>query len=303
MTCFAGPTFYRTCETDSFTIRPGLVVQLSRHPPMTPLSLDFEIQDSPLIFGFMLAGSNHCTYSHGSLRGTTRLHTCGGNGIAFLSETTGTMRCDGGMLRLSILVEREFLFPYVAEAPAGIIPKQLEYALEGRKTAFQWAGKHSARKRRLLADIVTSAYAGPLRNLHREIRILELIETQLTEYLAGDSSRERTAPLSPSDIRHIKEAREILVRDMENPPTLARLARMAGIGEKKLKTGFKQIFGLPVFEYFRNYRMETARELLAAGDMNVTEIAMRIGYQSLGHFSQAFFRRYGMTPKKWQRRR
>ena len=58
-----------------------------------------------------------------------------------------------------------------------------------------------------------------------------------------------------------------------------------------------------MFEYFRNYRMETARELLAAGDMNVTEIAMRIGYQSLGHFSQAFFRRYGMTPKKWQRRR
>ena len=189
-------------------------MQLSRHPPMTPLSLDFEIQDSPLIFGFMLAGSNHCTYSHGSLRGTTRLHTC------------------GGMLRLSILVEREFLFPYVAEAPASIIPKQLEYALEGRKTAFQWAGKHSARKRRLLADIVTSAYAGPLHNLHREIRTLELIETQLTEYLAGDSSRERTAPLSPSDIRHIKEAREILVRDMENPPTLARLARMAGIGEK-----------------------------------------------------------------------
>ena len=75
---------------------------------------------------------------------------------------------------------------------------------------------------------------------------------------------------------------------------------MVGVGEKKLKVGFKQVFGLPVFEYFRNYRMEVARELLAAGDMNVTEIGVHIGYQSLSHFSHKFFKRYGVTPKKFQ---
>lgn len=46
--------------------------------------------------------------------------------------------------------------------------------------------------------------------------------------------------------------------------------------------------------------MEVARELLAAGDMNVTEIGVHIGYQSLSHFSHEFFKRYGVTPKKFQ---
>lgn len=95
----------------------------------------------------------------------------------------------------------------------------------------------------------------------------------------------------------------MLVRDMENPPSLAQLAKMAGLSEKKLKMGFKQVFGLPVFEYFRNYRLEIARELLASGGMNVTEVGMHIGYQNLSHFSHEFFRRYGVTPKKFHRKR
>lgn len=302
MTRFAGAAFHRRCVTTSLTIRPGLVAQISQRPPGDPLSLEFEIEDSPIIFGFMVSGSNRCGYRRGPLRGTTRLHTSGSNGISRLSDTAGIMTCGGGMCRLSLLTETAFLYPYLAATPAGI-PRRLECLLEGRGAAFQWTGKHCARKLRLLADIVTSAYVGPLRALHREIRALELMELQLGEYLARDSARQRTASLSPSDTGRIREAREILVRDMENPPTLARLARMAGIGEKKLKTGFRQVFGLPVFEYFRNYRMEVARQLLASGAMNVTEAGTYVGYQSLGHFSQAFFRRYGVTPGQWRRGR
>ena len=58
LTLFAGPGFYRTCGTDSFMLRPGLVLQLSQLPPTNPLCVEFEIQSSPLIFGFMLTGSN-----------------------------------------------------------------------------------------------------------------------------------------------------------------------------------------------------------------------------------------------------
>lgn len=299
LTLFAGPGFYRTCGTDSFMLRPGLVLQLSQLSPTDPLHMEFEIQSSPLIFGFMLTGSNHCSYKHGALSGTTQLHTSGSNSITYLSDTVGNMRCKGGMRRLSIIMDKDFLYPYLVAEHTNI-PKQLERVFEGRKTAFQWIGKNSAQKIRLIADIVTSAYAGTLRKLHMEIRTLELIETQLIEYLSTQNGYERTVSLSPSDVRRIKEARELLVQDMESPPTLAQLAKMVGVGEKKLKVGFKQVFGLPVFEYFRNYRMEVARELLAAGDMNVTEIGVHIGYQSLSHFSHEFFKRYGVTPKKFQ---
>ena len=62
LTLFAGPGFYRTCGTDSFMLRPGLVLQLSQLSPTDPLHMEFEIQSSPLIFGFMLTGSNHCSH-------------------------------------------------------------------------------------------------------------------------------------------------------------------------------------------------------------------------------------------------
>lgn len=299
---FAGPGFYRTCGTDSFMLRPGLVLQLSQLPPTNPLCVEFEIQSSPLIFGFMLTGSNHCSYKHGALSGTKQLHTSGSNSITYLSDTVGNMRCKGGMRRLSIIMNKDFLYPYLV-AEHSNITKQLECVLEGRKTAFQWIGSHSTRKMRLVADIVTSDYSGILHKLYMETRTLELIEIQLIEYLSSNNSYERTISLSASDIRRIKDVRELLVRDMENPPSIAQLAKMAGLSEKKLKMGFKQVFGLPVFEYFRNYRLEIARELLASGGMNVTEVGMHIGYQNLSHFSHEFFRRYGVTPKKFHRKR
>lgn len=302
LTLFAGPGFYRACGTDSFMLRPGLVLQLSQLPATNPLCMEFEIHDSPLIFGFMLTGSNHCCYRYGSLRGTTQLHTGGSNSITYLPDTAGTMMSKGGMRRLSIITDSKFLYPYLMEINIKI-PQQLERVFECRKTAFQWIGTHNNRKMSLVADITTRAYSGFLHKLHMEIRTLELIEMQLIEYLSGNNTYDQTVPLSASDIRRIKEARELLVRDMENPPSLAQLAKMAGLGEKKLKTGFKQVFGLPVFEYFRNYRLGIARELLASGGMNVTEVGMYIGYQSLSHFSHEFFKRYGVTPKKFQRKR
>ena len=106
--------------------------------------------------------------------------------------------------------------------------------------------------------------------------------------------------LAASDVSRVRDAREILLQDMENPPSMTQLARMAGINEKKLKYGFKQVFGMPVFEYFRNYRLEMARDLLASGIMSVTEVGVHIGYQSLSHFSEEFRKKFGVTPKKFQ---
>ncbi len=297
ITSFAGAEIYTMTGAEPFGLRPGLAVQLAHVAPAATYRTEFAIQDSPIIFGFMLAGLNHCHYSEGVLRNTKGMHDGGSNRITYLPETAGSMECRGGMHRLSIIASREFLEPYLS-AETAKVPQALTGALSGRKDAFQWAGQRSIRKMRLVADMFTCSYSGPLRRLHLETRALELIGLQLAEYLAPGSPVALPA-LKVSDISRIKEAREILVQDMENPPSMAQLARMAGIGEKKLKCGFKQVFGVPVFEYFRNYRLEIARELLASGIMNVTEAGMHIGYQNLSHFSEEFRKKYGVTPKRF----
>ena len=285
---------------ESFRLRPGLALHIAHVSPAATFRTQFAIQDSPIIFGFMLAGLNHCRYEEGTLRNTKRIHGSGSNRITYLPDTVGTLECKRGMHRLSIIVEREFLEPYLS-LEGNRVPRSLADALAGKKEAFQWAGQHNAQKMRLVADIFTGSYTGALRKLYLETRVLELMGMQLSEYL----SPALPAPLptlKASDVDRIREAREILIQDMENPPSLAQLARMAGINEKKLKSGFKQVFGSPVFEYFRNYRLEIARELLASGIMSVTEVGMHIGYQNLSHFSEEFHKKYGMPPKKYQER-
>ncbi|MEA4855394.1 AraC family transcriptional regulator [Solidesulfovibrio sp.] len=156
----------------------------------------------------------------------------------------------------------------------------------------------------LLSQIIQNNYSGAVQKLFLESLVLELMAWQLHECLdtASADSQDR-CPLKKTDVERIRAARELLLRDFDHPPSVAMLARMVGINEKKLKAGFKQVFGQPVFESFRDYRLERAREMLVSGAVTVSEAAYQIGYQSLSHFSRAFRERYGLNPKEYGRLR
>ena len=49
----------------------------------------------------------------------------------------------------------------------------------------------------------------------------------------------------------------------------------------------------------RRLRIERACEELDSGKMNVTEVALEVGYQSLSHFAKAFREETGESPSKW----
>ncbi len=282
--------------SETIQLRPGLVVHLSHVTPESVHQARFSILASPVIFGFMLAGMNHCRYEEGPLRKKECIHSSGSNGITYLPETCGLLECKGGMHRVSIYTLPEFLEPYL-ELETNRQPRELMRALQQKNEPLQWIGERNPHKMRLVSEILANAYATPLRNLFLESRALDLIGMQLAEYLGQESAAAVAPVCSMAEIRRIKDARDLLVQDLQNPPSMVQLARLAGMNEKKLKSGFKQIFGTPIFTYFRNYRLETAYELLASGQMNVTEAGMHIGYQSLSHFSQEFRKKYGMLPK------
>ncbi len=65
-----------------------------------------------------------------------------------------------------------------------------------------------------------------------------------------------------------------------------------------LKRAYRIVFGVPVYEYARNQRLQRARALLSEGELSVGEVAVRVGYQSLSWFSLAFKRKFGMLPRE-----
>ncbi len=102
-----------------------------------------------------------------------------------------------------------------------------------------------------------------------------------------------------TNVTKIKKAKDIIISRMAEPPSLQELADEIGLSLKKLKDGFKQIYGDSVFSFLFDYKMEVARKLLESGDNNVNEVGLRVGYSTSSHFIAAFKKKYGTTPKKY----
>ncbi|MGC1471134.1 MAG: AraC family transcriptional regulator [Psychroserpens sp.] len=102
-----------------------------------------------------------------------------------------------------------------------------------------------------------------------------------------------------TNVKKIRKAKDIMIARMAEPPTLQELSEEIGLSLKKLKEGFKQIYGDSVFSFLFDYKMEVARKLLEAGNHNVNEVGLKVGYSTSSHFIAAFKKKYGTTPKKY----
>ena len=101
------------------------------------------------------------------------------------------------------------------------------------------------------------------------------------------------------NVRKIRNAKKIVLERMTNPPSLQDLADEIGLSLKKLKEGFKQLYGSTVYQFILDHKMNHARQLLGSGSYNVNEVALQLGYSNSSHFIDAFKKKFGTTPKKY----
>lgn len=101
------------------------------------------------------------------------------------------------------------------------------------------------------------------------------------------------------NMRKIKHAKEIITSRLVDPPSLNDLALEIGLSLKKLKEGFKEVYGDTVYGFALDHKMDYARQLLDSGQYNVNEVGLKVGYSTGSHFISAFRKKYGTTPKKY----
>ena len=142
-------------------------------------------------------------------------------------------------------------------------------------------------------------------NMHKSIKKLYL-KGKAYELLSlyfnrsGDADIEQCPFLVDEDnVLKIRRAKDIVIANMAEPPSLQELANEVGLNIKKLKEGFKQIYGDSVFSFLFDYKMEYARKLLESGSYNVNEVGHKVGYSTASHFIAAFKKKFGTTPKKY----
>jgi len=79
------------------------------------------------------------------------------------------------------------------------------------------------------------------------------------------------------------------------------VCRAAGLSATAFKERFRRYTGMPVMEYYRRLRIEEARKLLRAGELNSAQIADALGYSSAAAFCRQFKRIMKLTPGEYLR--
>lgn len=122
--------------------------------------------------------------------------------------------------------------------------------------------------------------------------------TTLLSHFFGQLASGQTEKINAIEREKLFLAKDILVNNLDNPPTLSELSLQIGLNTYNLKKNFKELFGTPVFKYLQNERLKTAHELISSQNATVQEAAWQVGYDSLGSFSNAFEKKYGYRPSQ-----
>ena len=112
-----------------------------------------------------------------------------------------------------------------------------------------------------------------------------------------DHARSEASFLRARDLKKICDARDYLTRNFVKPPRIRELARLVGVNQTKLKSGFRGITGKSIYEYIVTCRMQRAADLLATGDYDVAEVAFKVGYAYPTNFTHAFKKFNGTLPR------
>lgn len=146
-------------------------------------------------------------------------------------------------------------------------------------------------------DMLNMPYGGARRRVFTEAKTAELI-CRLFQEIEDDFE---ATPVLATPARSIKdkvfEAQRILIENYTAPPTLADLSRRVGLNRTTFCKAFKDIFGLTVFEFCQEHRMNRARELLQDRNLSISQVAAEVGYEHATNFTAAFKKHFGFLPK------
>ena len=189
---------------------------------------------------------------------------------------------------------REHLQRQVAAAEDDLTPAMREVIVPSKpETVVSMPQPMTAEQRAIVASLAEPPVPKAARILWYQSKALELMAHFLFQPKDPEFFCMRQKRVARDRVVRTKE---LLLRDLANPPTLEMLGQEVGCSPFYLSRIFSREVGLTIPQFLRNARMERAAELLRSGRYNVTEAATEVGYSSLSHFSKAFCETIGCCP-------
>lgn len=135
----------------------------------------------------------------------------------------------------------------------------------------------------------------PLAAQELALTLLDAAVAAVHTTLAGRAAG-AAAALPPGQRELAEAARVALAARPQSPPSLDGLAARLGCSPYHLCRTFSRAHGTPMRRYLDRLRLRLALPRLAAGEPDLTGLALDLGYADHSHFSNAFRREFGLPP-------
>ncbi len=144
-----------------------------------------------------------------------------------------------------------------------------------------------------LFDLIDSSVSACNRD-HVRKRINDLL-TKLNELDAHESK-----DTDPAHVSLARRAQEIMTLNVNKPLTIPQIAHECSTSPTMLKQTFRAVMGVPIYQWYRSYRIGMAQELLEGTDLPIAQISAAVGYTNPSKFAKAFREEVGETPREWR---
>lgn len=165
-------------------------------------------------------------------------------------------------------------------------------------------GIYVLRKHPSIERIFSELYNVPakIRMDYFKIKVMELLV--FLRALERSEHKDERPYFYSGQIEKIKAVHKLLTDNPAENYTTEMLAKRFELSAAALKTGFKGVYGSPIYTYIRTHKMNVAASMLVTDrKKRIIEIASAVGYDNPSKFAAAFKEIFGMPPAEYRNNR
>ncbi len=245
------------------------------------------------VFNFCLKGTQDFTLTGNYL--PTHATSQHSNLLLLPNEVFNTeINITGEFAQASLFIPLKKYFDILGSA-IDILPINFKNAAEKHNVCYFKNHNWHPRIRQVITQLLFQKLSPVSEKLLLESKMLEIIAVMIE---LDKINSDATNYFPKKDEEKIRYAKEIIEKEIEDPPSLNALAKRIGSNEFTLKKGFKLMYGMAVYQYLSHFRMNQANILLSSTNLSIHEIASSVGYENLSAFTRAFKKQYQILPSQ-----
>ncbi len=280
-------------------LREGLLLTITDHRAVAPVELDFKDTCYSFLLSFAFSGriSVDIAKKYGVVSENFLNFTR--NYLVYLPHSSGVARYPAGSYFNITFVLSPWFIRRFLQKDSSSLAKAVDNAESSPDSAlWQHQIMLTPLMKMRLHEIFSCPYQGSARHCFLEGKSLEMILLSI-EQVENISLHHSCFARKQPEYIFIEKARDIMLTNMSNPPSLCELADSVGVNKGKLNKCFREVYGASIFEYLRTLRLEKAKTLLLSGNRSVKEVSVEVGYTEPGNFSKEFKKYFGISPSAY----